>query len=280
MNSNRVSVALALVIAMAIFVIAGCGAMQPPDTEGPRANAPAYPPVMKEDPPRRDATINAVYQVLAPQGSIAEVALQPVTATIQSLPAESVLLYLPKVGTEATMTEDETRESLRRFIEEWRHIIGAEPNQLSLVRRTDQPDGRKLAVFEQRPFRYPLRGNYGKVEIWFNAERRILELTSTCIPDAERFQTSLAGVAPVLKPEDAVKFVKENALTYTDSKGQRHTSSLSPNAAAEAGELVFYVKPGEPDTLEFHLAWEVRISNSGFKAVYVDAVKAQILAIE
>ena len=282
MNRNPVSIrTIASVLALAtLFVTFGCGAMQPPDTAGPRATAPAYPPVMKEDPLRRDATVNAVYQVLAPQGSVAEVALQPVTATIQSLPAESVLLYLPKVGTEATMTEDETRESLRRFIEEWRHIIGAEPNQLSLLRRTDQPDGRKLAVYQQRPFRYPLRGNYGKVEIWFNAERRLLELTSTCIPDAERFQASLANVTPVLKPEDAVKFVKENSLTYTDSKGQRQTSTLSPNASVDAGELVFYLKPGGPDTLEFYLAWEVRVSNSAFKAVYVDAVKAQILAIE
>lgn len=269
-----------LILVLVSILTTSCGAMQPPDTGGPRANTPVYPPTLKEDPMRRDATLNAVYQVLAPQGSVSEVALQPVTATIQSLPADTVALYLPKVGTEPTMTEDETRESLRRFIEEWRHIIGSDPNQLSLVQRTDQPDGRKIAAYNQRPFRYPLRGNFGKLQISFNAERRVLNLTSTCIPDAGRLQTQLASVNPVLKAEDAVKYVRENALSFIDANGRRQLISIPTSSSVGANELVFYVKPGELDSLEFHLAWAVIVSNAQFKVLYVDAVKAEVLAFE
>ncbi len=257
-----------------------CGAIHPPETGGPRANQPVYPPTMKEDPLRRDATLNAVYQVLAPQGSVSEIALQPVTATIQSLPAETVALYLPKIGTEPTMTEEETRESLRRFIEEWRHIIGADPNQLSLVQRTDQPNGRKIAAYDQRPFRHPLRGNFGKLEISFNAERRVLNLTSSCIPDVDRMQGQLASVTPVLTSADAVKFVRERAVNYADPSGRQQLLSIPPNSAVEANELVFYVKPGQLDTLEFHLAWAVNVANAPFKVLYLDAVKAEVLALE
>ncbi len=257
-----------------------CGAIQPPDTGGPRPNQPVYPLMMKEDSQRRDATLNAVYQVLAPQGSVSEVALQPVTATIKSLPTDTVALYLPKIGTKPQMSEEETRESLRRFIEEWRHIIGADLNQLSLVERTDQPDGNKLAAYDQRPFRYPLRGNFGKLQIWFNAERRVLNLTSTCIPDADRVQSSLAGVNAVLKAEDAVRYVRDNALTYLDANGRQQLISVPPNSAVEANELVFYVKPGLADVIEFHLAWAVTVAGAPFETVYVDAVKAEVLAIE
>ena len=43
--------------------------------------------------------------------------LQPVTATIRRLPGDSGgTIYLPKVGSNAEMNEEETREALRRFI--------------------------------------------------------------------------------------------------------------------------------------------------------------------
>ncbi len=269
-----------LILIVVSILTMSCGAMPPPDTGGPRANSPVYPPTMKDDPLRRDATLNAVYQALAPQGSVSEVALQPVTATIQSLPADTVALYLPKIGADPSMTEEETRESLRRFIEEWRHIIGADPNQLSLVQRTDQPDGKRVAAYDQRPFRYPLRGNFGKLRITFNADRRVLDLTSTCIPDADRLQSQLASVNPVLNADDAVKYVRENALSQTDANGRQQLISIPPNSAIEAKELVFYVQPGEVDTLEFHLAWAVTVANAPFKILYVDAVKAEVLAFE
>src|SRR4030095_12735739 len=152
----------------------------------------------------------------------AEPQLQPVTGTILSLPAQvSGFLYLPKVGAAATMNEEETRESLRRFIKEWQELMGSDPAKLSLIERTDQPDGTKLASYEQRPFRYPIRGNYGKLQIRFTSDRRVPNFTSSCIPDTERIQTSLSGLTGRLRSREAIQQLVQNGLAYTDSTGTK-----------------------------------------------------------
>lgn len=269
-----------LLFLAALLTITGCGAMQPPETDGPRVNQQVYPLLLREDPQRRDAASNAVYQLLAAQASTSQVALQPVTATIQSLPAAEVLLYLPRIGSNPTMSEEETRESLRRFIDEWSLILGANPNQLSLVQRIDQTDGKKLASYEQRPFRYPLRGDYGKLQILFTSDRRVLSLVSTCIPDAERLQSSLYALTPVVKPEDAIKYVRENALNYLDNTGGRQVVTLSAASAVDAKDLVFYARMGQAEAIELHLAWAVTVTNAPFKTLYLDAIKAEVLGTE
>jgi hypothetical protein len=264
-----------------VFALAtgACSAIQPPETGGPRANQPVYPVVLSEDSPRREASLAAARQILAQEGAqTVEVKLQPVTATIQSLPAnQSVPLYLPKVGANPEMSEEETRESLRRFIESWQSLIGAEPSQLSLTEWQDQPNTTKLAAYEQRPFRYPLRGDYGKLQIQFAADRRVLNVSSTCIPNAERVQNSLASITPVVKPEDAVKYVQENEITFTDSGGRQQTIRLAADTKVDPGELVYYVLPSAPDTIEFHLAWAVAVSNGPVKTVYLDAVISKVI---
>jgi hypothetical protein len=261
---------------------AGCGAIQPAETGGPKANQPAYPIVLTEDPVRREASLTAVKHTLASLGAqVTEVRLQPVTATIQSLPVnQNVPLYLPKVGANPTMNEEETRESLRRFIDTWRGLIGADPSQLSLTAWQDLASTNKLATYEQRPFRYPLRGKFGKLQIQFAADRRVLNVTSSCIPNADRLQNQLAAITTVLKPEDAIKFVHENEIAYTDSNGNQQRLRISPNAGVDARELVFYVLPSGPDAIDFHLAWAVLVDNAPVKTVYVDAVNARTIAAE
>ena len=102
-----------------------------------------------------------------------EANLNPYTATLQSLPPNlATSIRLPKVGADAELTEEQIRESLRRFIVEWQRLIGAPPEELSLVERTDEAGGTKVARYEQRPFRYPLRGGYGKLTIRFRNDRQ------------------------------------------------------------------------------------------------------------
>jgi hypothetical protein len=203
--------------------------------------------------------------------------LQPITATVASLPA-SVPFYLPKVGASAAMTEEETRESLRRFIRDWQDLIGSEPSKLSLIERTDQPDGSKLAVYEQRPFRYPIRGNYGKLQIHFSADRRILDLTSTCIPDAERIQPTLNAVNTKLTADDAVKQLQTNGVSYLDANGNK-VNFKTFAGEIKPRELVIYVTPaaGRTDVLEFHVAWEIELTNAPAQKVYVDAVTGDVV---
>jgi hypothetical protein len=176
--------------------------------------------------------------------------------------------------------EEETRDWLRRFIKEWQELIGADPAKLSLVERTDQPDGSKTANYEQRAFRYPLRGNYGKLQIRFGADRRLLNVASTCIPDAERIQGALGALAVRVKVEDAIQQLRQRGLSYLDNAGTQRNFSLAPGADINPVGLVTYVLPAKDrlDALEIHLAWEVALTNSPVSYAYLDAISGDLLA--
>lgn len=271
-------------IFLLLFALAlgSCAPLQPPSASGPRGNEAPYPVTFKEDVHRKDSAIAAANKLLPPFGAspTRDLELQPITATIKRLQATgSSALDLPKVGAEPVMNEEETRESLRRFIKTWQVLIGADPAKLSLVERLDQADGSKLANYEQRPFRYPIRGNYGKLQIRFAPDRRVLSISSTCIPDAERMQTALAAVSAKLKAEDAMKQLQDNDITYRDAKGNKLSFRVTSTNEDHPADLVIYILPSKtrPDALDFHLAWEIELSNAPVKTAYVDAVNGEIL---
>jgi len=205
--------------------------------------------------------------------------LQPFTATLHGLPANlNASVFLPKVGAGPNFTEEELRESLRRFITDWRVLIGADPVQLSLVERTDEKNGDKLARYEQRPFRYPLRGGFGNLVIRFASNRRVLDLSSNCIPNAERLQASLASITPKVTAEDALNHIKSRSITLTDAAGKQQTFTLAANTSVTTRQLVVYPLPNQNNALELHLAWEIDIPNGSFKTVYLDAVDDRVIA--
>jgi hypothetical protein len=258
-----------------------CAVMKPAEVSGPRAGGPPYPVALTEQTKRRDSSVIAFNRLNALEGDQSAVYLQPVTATVKGLPGNHATpLYLPKVGSGTEMNEEETRESLRRFISDWRNLIGADPAVLSLVERIDQKDRTKVAKYEQRPFHYPLRGDYGKLEIHFTPDRRLLNVSSSCIPDAERLQAALAAVVPRAKSDDVITHLRAKGITYTDSTGKQQNYQLSANSEITTSELVIYVLPSttHPDTLELHLAWEVALKNAPVSYVYVDAVEDEIIS--
>jgi hypothetical protein len=203
--------------------------------------------------------------------------LQPLTATIQSVPGNlNTSIFLPKVGGDPLETEEETRESLRRFIAEWQSLIGADPHQLSLVDRTDS-GAIKIARYEQRPFRYPLRGDVGSLTIRFQNDRRLLNVSSTCIPNADRFQSQLSSLTPVVTAEDAANLVKQQPISIASD--QPATVTLPGNAVVNVQQLVIYAKPAtDRQSLELHLAWEIDVANGPIKTIYLDAISRQFLA--
>jgi hypothetical protein len=206
-----------------------------------------------------------------------------VTGTILGLPPQvSGSFFLPKVGAGATMNEEETRESLRRFIREWQELIGSDPAKLSLIERTDQPDGSKLAIYQQRPFRYPIRGNYGKLEIHFSSDRRVLNLTSSCIPDADRIQSAFSALNVRPRAEETLQKLRATGLTYLDAQGVERTFALPASSQMTARQMTIYILPAkdQPETLEFHLAWEIEFTNAPVKLAYVDSLNGEVLATE
>jgi hypothetical protein len=239
--------------------------------------------MLNEDNQRRDATVAALNRLaLLPSTTTnTELSLQPITGTIASLPPPARgNLFLPRVGTSPTMTEEETRESLRRFIRQWQELIGSDPLKLSLVERTDQPDGSKLAKYEQRPFRYPIRGDYGKLQITFTSDRRILDVQSTCLPDADRIQTAFSNLTFSRNSAEAVKQLREKGVSYVDNQGNPVNFAIPSNSQPVSHGLTVYIKPAKnKGGLEFHIAWEVELSNAPAKLIYVDAINGEVVAV-
>lgn len=264
---------LILTVALIALLTGGaCAAFQPIDANGPTANAPQYPIGLSDVGPRLEEASVAWYQLSQRYGlpGKTEANLHPYTATLESLPANlPAPIYLPKVGSETNPTEEETRESLRRFIVEWQRLIGAEPNQLSLVERTDEPSGVKVARYEQRPFRYPLRGGYGTLVIRFRSNGQLVGFSSNCIPNADQIQATLNGLTPKLTAEQAVDHVKNQP-----------TVSLPASATVEARQLVVYAQPSKDPSsgLQIRLAWEIEVTNGPIKWVYLDAISDEIIA--
>lgn len=278
-STIRKSLTSTLCLAIALTTWA-CAALQPTDVNGPRSNAPAYPVELSDVATRLEAASLAWYQLSQRYGipGRTEANLHPYTGTLQGLPANlAAPIYLPKVGSPTTPTEEDLRESLRRFIVEWQQLIGADPDELSLMERVDEPSGIKVARYEQRPFRYPLRGEFGSLIIRFRSDGQLVGLSSTCIPNADRLQATLAGLSPKITAEQAVNRIKTQPITVTD---RQQTFSLPANAAVEARELVVYARPSNNPTsgLEIRLAWEIDITNGPIKKVYLDAISDEIIA--
>jgi hypothetical protein len=270
-----------LLLLTLVLALGGCATMNPPSATGPR-NEPAYPIFFSKDDVREEAGRVALRRLSQRLGNFrpANAKLQPITGTIAGLPVTTTPLYLPKLGVEPVMNEEETRESLRRFIRDWQELIGSDPAKLSLVDRVDNPNGLKIAGYEQRVFRYPIRGHYGKLQIGFTSDRRIQNVSSTCIPDAERLQLAMAGAIPKLKPEEAIAVVRENEIPYTDTNGANLMLRVPASVTLTPRELVIYIVPSKtrPDTLEFHVCWEIELSGAPVKFVYVDALNGAIVA--
>ena len=268
-----------LFLATTAVLLSACSAIPAAETGGPLPNQPTYPVLLHENSERRAATLSAASRALTTGASGQGIELQPVTATVAGLTSNQPLpLYLPKLGTAEVMNEDETRESLRRFLIDWQSIIGSDPAHLSLVGRVSETSGAEVANYEQRPFRHPLRGGFGNLEIRFGKDRRVLNVISTCIPDAESLQPMLAAITPTLRPEDATQYVLQNGVTFTDVNGRIKSFKPTPEQV-DAREPVFFVTRSQ-DSLEFHLAWAIELKEAAVKVVYLDALRAEILGVE
>lgn len=277
---------VAFLIALAICINA-CADRPAPNATGPRPNGVPYPVLMTDTADRREAELNAWTKFTQDQGITNAPApeLQPVTATIRSLPTfTGTPLYLPKVGEGATMSEEETRESLRRFIMSASALLGAEPQQLSLTQRTDLAGGTKKARYEQRPFRYPLRNDYGVVEITFAPDRRIIQISSTCIPEIEQLQRAGTGIRPRWTADKVPEQIVGHAFTYTDATaGNQQTLTVPKAEEITVRELVIYpvARVSDPMVLEFHLAWEITLGHeTNPVTIYLDAVTDEIIGVK
>ncbi|HEX8475445.1 MAG TPA: hypothetical protein VF666_15560 [Pyrinomonadaceae bacterium] len=278
-------------IALAVLASACASLSRQPETGRPRPNEPAYPVMLATREERRERVLGVWASLIGEQAVAAGVGapeLQPVTATVRALPSmpASASLRLPLVGGEAqgtSPTEEETRESLRRFITGARVMLGVAPEDLSLVERVDTPNGTKRARYRQTPFRYPLRAGYGLLDIeWMPADRRIVALSSTALPVFPRIERAMEALRPAVTPQDVVTRLAGRSIAYTDAGGREQSLNVTATNETTVRELVVYpqTRADDPTMLAIHLAWEVSVGGANVSPlmVYVDALTGDIIA--
>lgn len=277
--------------AFAVLMSACAGATRPAETGRPRAGEAPYPVTLAANETRREQAL-AAWRVITgpgmsdampaatPQAGVAP-ELQFVTETLRNLPTASDL-RLPRVGGTGgeTPTKEELRESLRRFLESAKALLGVELTELSLEEYVEAADGTRRARYQQRPFDYPLRGGYGRVEIAFTTDRRILSLSSTAIPETDRLRRALRDVRQQVTNDKALASLAGRTITLTDEAGAQRARTIAASDQLTVRDLVIYPlrRATDAPALEFHLAWEVAVGGGEPLLVYVDAVTGEQIA--
>ncbi|HEX8116384.1 MAG TPA: hypothetical protein VF521_03875, partial [Pyrinomonadaceae bacterium] len=174
-------------------------------------------------------------------------------------------------------TDEETRESLRRFLSTAAPLLGVDLKHVSLVEVTDAASGSRRASYRQNPFAYPLRNGYGSIEVTFTPDLRVVGLSSTAVPDAERLSRTLAAVPKTVTAEQAVAALNNRPVTYADRNGAQQTRTLAQLDPTAARQLVVFPirRDADPASLELHVAWEVAADPTLF--VYVDAATGDVI---
>jgi hypothetical protein len=289
--SHTRRIASLLLIAASSLCLGACASLtRSASPERPRANEPPRFATLAASDERRAAALANWKAVVGEQAAAAAPApeLRPVTETLAALPAglrdypRMPLVVIDK--DEKSQSEEETRESLRRFLSTAAPLLGVDLKHLSLVGVSDANagGGARRATYQQNPFPYPLRNGYGAVEVTFTPDLRVVGLSSTAVPDAEPLGRTLASVPKTLNAEQAAAALANRAVTYTDRAGVPQTRTLA-QADAAAQQLVVFPVPraAGAGALELHVAWEVAAGGTNAPLlVYVDAATGDVLGAE
>ena len=274
------------VLAALSFMLGACAsAARPAGAERPRGSDQPRFAVLTASDERRTAVLANWKAVVGEQAAAVSPTpeLRPVTATLATLPAglrDLPRLPLVVAGDPQNRTEEETRESLRRFLSTAAPLLGIDLKHVSLVEVSDAaaPSGARRALYRQNPFAYPLRNGYGNVEVTFTPDLRVVGLNSTAVPDAERLGRTLAAVPKTVTAAQVAAALANRTVTYTDRSGAQQTRTLTqPDPTAARQLVVFPLRRDTADStaLELHVAWEVAADPS--LLVYVDAATGEVL---
>lgn len=277
---------LLLSAALAVFS-AGCAAgSRDPAVTSPRAGAPPYPVLLASSDERRAGAAANWLALAAGQDLPPQPELQPVTSTVRALPADvpaTLRLPLVELGAGAGIDPEEaTRESLRRFIAGARDLLGVDPEDLSLVETRTEADGSRSVRYLQKPFPYPLRNNFGLVDIRFAPDRRVLSLASTALPDTVRLAAALAALRPSLIPAaDIPARLAGRSFDYAAPNATPQTFTPAAGDPVDVRELIVFPlrRPADAAAIEIHLAWEAIVGRGGTNLlVHLDAVTGEVIS--
>jgi hypothetical protein len=182
-----------------------------------------------------------------------------VTGGIKIMPAA------PEPGNEANAL----REAVKRFIDRWSELIGADPTAMSLVSAGDSP---QRLTYRQMNYPYPVAGNYGELVAVISDDGRLLQLDDRFIPLVE------VPARPDVTREAAAARVVGRTFTYSDIAGRElRTQVTNPAEVSVKRVVILPVEKG--DAVEVRLAWEVVAGTSLTWTVYVDAMTGEELRV-
>ena len=255
------------ILFLAVIFAVGCE-LSPKVPNSAKQN---YPVIIDDSQPRREKA-EREWRRMLDFYKVAQTPpdLYPVTYTPRSIGGAAgsikLLAGAPEPGTEA-MT---LREAVKRFIDQWRELIGADPLTVSLVAATDAADALRL-TYRQASYAFPIAGNFGEMTAIISRDGRLLQIDDRFIPVVEIPQR------PAIDREEAARRVVGRTFTYSDIAGRPQQVRVNNPAEIKVKRVV--VVPAEKsDTVEVHLAWEIVAGSSLSWTVYLDAMTGEELS--
>lgn len=231
-----------------------------------------YPAVIKDSTERRARAEREWRRMLDSYG-IPQTPpdLYPITYTPRSLLGVTggikLISFKPEPGSENLAL----REALRRFLDRWREMLGAEPTAVSLISNDDSGDTQRL-TYKQANYAFPIAGSAGEMVVVVTRDGRLLQLDSRFIPVVE------LPSRPSIDRDTAAKKVVGRTFTYSDIAGREQRSKIGGLEEVTVKRLV--ILPIEKaDSTEVYLAWEVIAGKQLSWTIYLDAISGQELKV-
>lgn len=259
--------ALTAINLIAVFLLTGPGGL--PQGSGSKQN---YPAMIKDSADQRAKAERDWRRMLDSYGvPQTPPDLYPIINTPRSLLGVSggikVLGAAPEPGNEVFAL----RQALKRFIDRWRDLLGADPATISLVSADESADTRRL-TFRQGNYAYPIAGNFGEMVAVVSRDGNLMQLDDRFIPVVD------LPLKPSTDREVAARKVVGKIFTYTDIAGREQRLEIGAADEVTVKRLVILpIQKG--DAVEVHLAWEVVAGKSMSWTVYLDAITGDELKI-
>jgi hypothetical protein len=264
-----------VVLFLIVCLFCACAAPGQVSVNTPQGGGQSYPPVVEDTPARQQAAEEAWKKFLEefrlPEATPDREAALNTPRTLPTAFAGRIYLNSRGVAYDAM----EAKNSLRRFLERARSVLGPDPNlamkDLSLVSFSD--DGTFYrATYRQASYAFPIANGYGELSLVVGKDSTLLQWGSRLIPFVE------LPVRAEIAPKSLVEKLMGREFTYFNIAGQPMRYRVEKREEISVKDLVVYPKiTGKRMTI--HLAYPIEVGRGMSWTVYIDAINGQELSV-
>jgi hypothetical protein len=262
-----------IMIAGALWLCA-CASPGQVGLQTPQGKGPGYPPAIEDTAARQQIAAEGWKQFLR-EFRLPETKpdLEALLQTPRALPMDLAgRVFLNTRG--VAFDEMEAKESLRRFIERARVLLGPDNltlRDLSLI--SFVADGNFYrAVYQQSSYAFPIANGYGELRLIVGKNGTLLQWGSRLIPKFD------LPAAPALSRQAVAEKLVGRNFSYTSIAGQPMRYRVAGRSEISVKELVVYPKL-DGNRMTIHLAYPVEAGKGTSWTVYVDAINGQELGV-